>query len=424
MNKLRMIAVAVLSASLAIISVVASGNQSMTGASVATIAPLADLYETVWISTGDGSAKDGTMKTLDQVADDLSRFDVVFFGEFHGHSGIHLAQMQLFRALQQRNKNMTLSLEQFERDTQALVDQYLADEIGEKVLQKDGRAWPNYQQSYRPLVEFAKDNSLPVVAANAPKQVVICVSKKGPGILDEIPMPDRLWAAKELHIEEGAYQDKYRSFVESSSTHGGDEDESDDAAEPDSCADTGTDDVNQGAHGSAGKEDVGKKDVDKKAADKMGHGTESGGKAASGMKTDEETSKIMEAMIMKSFSSQVLRDDTMAESIAIHLQNHPDRKVLHLDGNFHSASHLGTVERLKLRMPELKIAVINPIAVEDNSAPAFTDEDAGTGDYLLLVMQVPEMFVCKARELEFQRETIMKRMGNKCVYSTETTHEK
>ena len=74
-------------------------------------------------------------------------------------------------------------------------------------------------------------------------------------------------------------------------------------------------------------------------------------------------------------------------------------------------------------MPELKIAVINPIAIEDNSAPAWTDEDAGTGDYMLLVMQVPEMFVCKARELEFQRETIMKRMGNKCVYSTETTQQ-
>ena len=74
------------------------------------------------------------MNTLEQVADDLSRYDVVFFGEFHGHSGIHLAQMRLFRALQERNADMTLSLEQFERDTQPLVDQYLANEIGEKVL--------------------------------------------------------------------------------------------------------------------------------------------------------------------------------------------------------------------------------------------------------------------------------------------------
>ena len=181
------------------------------------------------------------MKTLDQVADDLSGYDVVFFGEFHGHSGIHLAQMQVFKALQQRNKNMTLSLEQFERDTQPLLDQYLAGEIGEKVLEEDARAWPNYEQSYRPLVEFAKDNSLPVVAANAPKQAVICVSKEGPEILEIMPMPDRGWSAAELHIEEGAYLDKYRSFIENSSTHGPNKKDDDGSDKNDRCADVDTD---------------------------------------------------------------------------------------------------------------------------------------------------------------------------------------
>lgn len=134
--------------------------------------------------------------------------------------------------------------------------------------------------------------------------------------------------------------------------------------------------------------------------------------------------KIMNAMVMKSFSAQVTRDDTMAESIAMHLKNNPGRKVLHLDGNFHSASHLGTVERLKLRMPELKIAVINPIAAQDNSAPVLTGEELATGDYILLVQQVPQEFLCKSREMEYQMRVIKKRMGNKCVYSEETAqHE-
>jgi uncharacterized iron-regulated protein len=139
---------------------------------------------------------------------------------------------------------------------------------------------------------------------------------------------------------------------------------------------------------------------------------------------DAQRQKIMDSMIMKSFSAQVTRDDTMAESIAMHLKANPGRKVLHLDGNFHSASHLGTVERLKLRMPELKIAVINPIAAEDNSAPTLTSEELATGDYVLLAQQVPDEFVCKARELEYQMDVIRKRMGNKCVYSkTAEKHE-
>ena len=400
MNKPRIFAVAACSAILAACSGLSASEQAQTDTTAVSIAPLVDIYDTVWIRTSDGSER-----TLNQVADDLSQYDVVFFGEFHGHSGIHLAQMQVFRALQQRYPDMTLSLEQFERDTQPLVDQYLAGEIGEKVLEEDARAWPNYEQSYRPLVEFSKDNGLPVVAANAPKQAVICVSKKGPEILDSIPMPDRSWSAAELHIEEGAYLDKYRFFIENSSTHGADKKDSDDAGKNDRCVDS----------------DANSDEEDSKTETETGKNTHV---MAPAQGTDEEMSAMMQAMIMKSFSSQVLRDDTMAESITLHLQDNPNRKVLHLDGNFHSASHLGTVERLKLRMPELKIAVINPIAVEDNQSPAWTAEDAATGDYILLVREVPEMFVCEARELEFQRKTIKKRMGNKCVYSEDAVqHE-
>ena len=418
MKKLFCIVVASFAVSLTACAATQKDDQAASTVAGTSIAPLTDLYDSVWIK-GD----DGTVKTLDQVADDLSRYDVVFFGEFHGHSGIHLAQMRIFSALQQRNGNMTLSLEQFERDTQPLVDQYLKGEIGEKVLQELGRGWANYEQSYRPLVEFAKDNSLPVVASNAPKQAVICVSKKGPEIIDKIPMPDRLWVAKELHIEEGAYQDKYRSFIEGSSTHGPSSKNSEDSGEPEVCVDLAIDVKNQEGTVEAGKKDH------KLATDKKDHmATAMSGEeeltVEEQKKADEQMAKMMETMIMKSFSSQVTRDDTMAESIAIHLKDNPDRKVLHLDGNFHSASHLGTVERLKLRMPELKIAVINPIAVADNNEPAWTDEDSATGDYILLVKQVPEMFVCEARELEFQRKTIMKRMGNKCIYSEETAqHE-
>src|SRR5690625_6049334 len=51
-------------------------------ASVGEFAPLSDFYDNVWVR---GSNAEST--TLDQVAKDLSEYDVVFFGEYHGHSG-------------------------------------------------------------------------------------------------------------------------------------------------------------------------------------------------------------------------------------------------------------------------------------------------------------------------------------------------
>ena len=333
---------------------------SAASATPTVAGPMENFYDVAWIRSADGA-----VLTLEQVADELSTFDVVFFGEYHSHSGNHLAQMQMFEALHKRFADMSLSLEQFERDTQPLVDQYLAGEIGEKVLEKDARAWDNYKESYRPLVEYAVANKLPVIAANAPKSIVICVGKKGPEIIDKIPEPDRGWIAAELHVEEGAYLDKYIAVMGGSSHARGPGDDA-----------------------------------------------------------ETELSPMMRAMVMKSFAAQVTRDDTMAESIAMHLQSNPGRKVLHLNGYFHSASHLGTVERLTKRMPDLKIAVINPVAVEDNSTPAWTEEDAGTGDYLLLVQGPPVMFVSEERELEFQREIMSKRAGNECEYAEKDASEK
>ena len=332
-------------------------------------APILNLYDTFLVNTDNNK-----VVSLEAAADDLVTYDVVFFGELHAHSGNHLAQMRMFQALHDRNPEITLSLEHFERDVQPVVDQYLAGEIGEKVLEKDGRGWPNYKSSYRPLVEFAKNNELPVIASEAPKSAVICVGRKGPEIIDEIPMPDRGWLAADLHIDEGPYMDKFMEFISESSTHGGSRKKSD-----------------------------------------AGEGEEAGEEPA----MDPEMAEIMRVMSMRSFSAQVLRDDTMAESIALHLKDNPGRKVMHMNGTFHSASHLGTVERLKMRMPDLKIAVITPVEVQDSAAPGWTAEDAATGDYILLVQANPEEFVNEDRELEFQREIMKKRGENVCPYGEE-----
>lgn len=127
-------------------------------------------------------------------------------------------QAQLFAELYRQNPNMALSMEQFTRDKQPVVNQYLAGEIGEKTLITEGNAWPNYISDYRPLVELAKQNGLDVIAANAPKPIVRCIGREGADYLARLPSNERKWVADDLTLTPDAYQAKFKA-----SMHHGDE---------------------------------------------------------------------------------------------------------------------------------------------------------------------------------------------------------
>jgi uncharacterized iron-regulated protein len=275
--------------------------------------------------------------SADQAADALKNYDVIFMGEWHDHTGNHVAEMALLRALYARAPDLALSMEMFERDVQNIVDDYLAGRIGEDNFRRRGRAWDNYAESYRPLVEYAKEHGLPVIAANVPGAVVRCVGLEGPAYLARMAPDKRGQVAAELHVQEGPYKDKFLRFLEESGSHG---------------------------------PDAGKTPEQKK----------------------EEADK--------SFASQVARDDTMAESIFLSLQKNPMRKVVHVTGAFHVEEALGTVERLKLRAPQLKIALVVPAEAEHPDSPSLNPADAKNANFVFLLRASPKEYVSDAEQKE------------------------
>ncbi|MDF4638080.1 ChaN family lipoprotein, partial [Vibrio parahaemolyticus] len=116
---------------------------------------------------------------LSKLPIELQQADVILIGEWHTHAGVHRFQTDMLKQLTSYDRSLALSMEQFTRDKQPVVDAYLRGEIGEQYLMKQANAWPNYESDYRPLVEFAKQKNLPVIAANAPKSIVRCIGRQG-----------------------------------------------------------------------------------------------------------------------------------------------------------------------------------------------------------------------------------------------------
>lgn len=159
----------------------------------------------------------GNAATFDDIIKASEKTDAVFLGEQHDDVTAHALQMQIFKAVFEKygkEKRVALSLEMFERDVQVVLDEYLKGYISETHFLSSSRAWGNYKTDYRPLVEFARENKLDVIAANAPRRYVNMVSRLGRDSLNQLSADAKKWLAPLPYAEPSeAYAKKFLALM-------------------------------------------------------------------------------------------------------------------------------------------------------------------------------------------------------------------
>jgi uncharacterized iron-regulated protein len=150
-----------------------------------------------------------TFTDFEMMVADLARADVVLIGEQHDDPNTHRLELAVLEGLARRNVAVTLALEMFERDVQGSVDTYMSGSSGEDEFLKQSRPWPRYATDYRPLVEFARAQRWPVVAANVPRRIAADVAKAGRPAVDSLNATDRSLAAADLQCPHDGYFDRF-----------------------------------------------------------------------------------------------------------------------------------------------------------------------------------------------------------------------
>lgn len=144
----------------------------------------------------------GKAITMEDVLAALDRVEVVCVGELHDDPTAHLFEAELLKlafahnaAMKRRatGRPLVLSLEMFERDVQIVLNEYLGGLINERHFLASSRPWNNYEKDYRPLVEFALQHHLAVIAANAPARYVNRASRLGAASLKDLTPAARAW---------------------------------------------------------------------------------------------------------------------------------------------------------------------------------------------------------------------------------------
>ena len=156
--------------------------------------------------------KKGFLYDMEDSFDILMDYSVIFIGEEHGSRVSHQAELTILKGLAERDSNLVLALEMFEQDVQDILDAYLKGKISEKKFLKQARPWPNYLEDYRPLVEFAKEKGMHVIAANIPRRAAAAVAmanKISPDVMGE----DRRFLPKTLHLRSREYYKRFASSM-------------------------------------------------------------------------------------------------------------------------------------------------------------------------------------------------------------------
>ncbi len=144
----------------------------------------------IWVSTFQLSAQDlkayqifdkeGQPVIYTDLLQQASESQMVLFGELHNNPIGHWLQVELTRGLHaQKQENLVLGMEMFEADNQLLIDEYFSGIIAERNFEAEARLWNNYSTDIKPLVEFARENELRLIASNIPRRYAALVNREG-----------------------------------------------------------------------------------------------------------------------------------------------------------------------------------------------------------------------------------------------------
>ncbi len=274
------------------------------------------------------SAKTGKEVSLAAIASEMANYDVLFLGEEHNDSVTHFVEKTMLGLLHKSyGSNVALSMEMFDRDVQLVMNEYLGGFIKEKQFRKDARAWSNYRD-YSPMVEFAKEQKLDVICANAPSRYTNLAGRKGQQALNDLPDESKaFFAPLPYDTASGDYWAKLNGLPK---------------------------------HAAGTLTDTGKKNQPQMGAGMMGG--------------------------FNLVTAQSLWDATMGYSIANYRKknkNNRSKKILQVNGKFHSDEGFAAATQIKKYDPKVRILIISTTS-DDNFPAVKWDAYKGDGDYIVI----------------------------------------
>ncbi len=120
--------------------------------------------------------------TLDILIDTIKDIPVIYIGENHDKKSHHEIQLNIIENLYKNNPNITIGMEMFQSRFQKYLNQFIFSNLNEEDLinkTEYEKRWGYDYKLYKPILDFAKANKVPIVALNIESEVIRKISRSG-----------------------------------------------------------------------------------------------------------------------------------------------------------------------------------------------------------------------------------------------------
>ncbi len=147
-----------------------------------------------------------TLSDLETLIPALADRRVVLIGEIHDRFDHHLIQLEIIRGLHAIHPKIAIGMEAFQQPFQRHLDDYVAGKLSEPELLHETQYYRHWRfdfRLYEPILSYARENRLPLVALNLPVELVRKVGRQG---IDGLSDEERAEIPDEIDRSDSAYQ--------------------------------------------------------------------------------------------------------------------------------------------------------------------------------------------------------------------------
>ena len=126
--------------------------------------------------------KPDTLATIDDIIPQLTLSRVIYVGEIHDQFAHHMNQLKVIKKIHEAGYKVAVGMEMFQKPYQQVVDDYLAGRIDEPSFLKQTEYFSRWRYNYnlyKPIVDYLKQQGIPLVALNIDGDLTRKVAREG-----------------------------------------------------------------------------------------------------------------------------------------------------------------------------------------------------------------------------------------------------